>query len=151
LLKLGYIAWSEQDYGEAIRRFRDVLAVEPENAAAHVHLGVSYAAQERFEASLAAYREARRLNPELGPLAEQSIELVTRLPAAKERPGDPQIQARLGELYASDGRSDRAIECFEKVVALEPGRPEGFASLARQYEAEGREADALRAYQRVFE
>ena len=65
LSKLGYIAWSEQDYDEAIRRFQQVLALDPRHAAAYVHLGVSYAAQERYADSIAAYREAGRLQPDL--------------------------------------------------------------------------------------
>jgi tetratricopeptide (TPR) repeat protein len=148
LSKLGYIAWSEQDYDEAIRRFREVLAVDPRHAAAHVHLGVSYAAQERFDASIAAYREAARLQPDLARLVEQSIDLVERLRMARQRPDDPEAQARLGEIYASDGRPDRAIESFEKVIALAPQWPQGFFILARHYEAEDRDADALRAYAR---
>ena len=146
LSKLGYIAWSERQYDEAIRRFREVLAIDPRQAAAYVHLGVSYAAQERFEDSTAAYREAGRLNPDLARLVEQSIDLVNHLQRVKERPDDPVAHAQLGELYAGDGRSDRAIECFEKVVALAPQRPEGFFRLARQYEAEERDAEALRAW-----
>jgi len=148
LSRLGYIAWSEQRYDEAVRRFREVLAIDPRQAAAYVHLGMSYAAQERFEASIAAYREAGHLNPDLGKLVDQSIDLVERLQQAKARPADPDAQRRLGEIYAADGRSDRALECFERVVALAPQRPEGFWSLARQYEAEGRDADALRTYGR---
>lgn len=146
LSKLGYIAWQEQQYDEAIRRFREVLAIDPRQAAAHVHLGVSYVAQERFEESRAAYREAGRLNPDLARLVEQSIDLVNHLERARDRPGDPGAHAELGQLYARDGRSDRAAECFEKVVALAPREAEGFFNLARQYEAEGRDAEALEAY-----
>jgi protein O-GlcNAc transferase len=148
LSKLGYIAWNEQDYGEAIRRFRQVLAVDPRHAPAYIHLGVSYAAQEKFEASIAAYREAKDLRADLAGVVGQSIDLVERLRRAREHPDDPAVQARLGELYASDGRFDRAIECFEKVTALAPRSPQGFLTLGRYYEAEERDADALRAYER---
>src|SRR5439155_11544686 len=148
LSKLGYIAWNEQDYGDAIRRFREVLAVDARNAPAYVHLGVSYAAQGKFEASIAAYQEAKDLRPDLAGVVRQSIDLVVRLRRAKEHPKDPTVQARLGELYASDGRFDRAIECFEKVTALAPHASQGFFTLARYYEAEERDADALRAYNR---
>lgn len=146
LSKLGYIAWNEQEYDEAIRRFQQVLALDPRHAAAYVHLGVNYVAQARFEASIAAYQEARRLRPDLARLVAQSIELVERLQRAKEHPDDPTAQAQLGELYASDGRSDRAIESFEKVIALAPRSPQGFFTLARYYEADERDADALRTY-----
>jgi tetratricopeptide (TPR) repeat protein len=138
LSKLGYIAWNEQDYDEAIRRFRQVLALDPRHAPAYIHLGVSYAAQENFEASITAYQMARDLRADLADVVGQSIDLVERLRRAKEHPNDPAVQAQLGELYASDGRFDRAIACFEKVTALAPDSAQGFFTLARYYEAEER-------------
>jgi spermidine synthase len=146
LSKLGYIAWNEGDYDEAVRRFQQVLKRDPRHAAAYVHLGVNYAAQERFEASIAAYRDAGRLDSSLERLVAQSIELVEHLQQAKQRPADPGAQARLGDLYARDGRLDRAIESFEKVTALAPHSPSAFFTLARYYDAEERDAEALRAY-----
>jgi spermidine synthase len=144
--KLGYIAWNEQQYDEAIRHFQHVLAIEPHNAAAYIHLGVNYAAQGAYEASIAAYREAARLNPEYAALVEQSIDLVQHLQRAKERPADPDVHLQLGKIYAADGRSDRAIEEFEKVVELAPSLAQGFLNLARNYEVEERYTEALEAY-----
>src|SRR4029450_2670450 len=77
--KLGYIAWSEGDYDEAVRRVQQLLAIDPRHATSYVHLGVSYVAQQKFDASIAAYREAGRLQPDLERLAEQSIYVVERL------------------------------------------------------------------------
>jgi spermidine synthase len=148
LSKLGYIAWNEEAYDEAVRRFEQVLAIDPRQAAAHIHLGVSHAARQRFDASIAAYREAARLQPDLARLVEQSIDLVEHLRRAHDHPEDPEAHARLGALYASDGRFDRAIESFERVVALAPRRPGAFFTLARYYEAEERDAEALQAYGR---
>jgi spermidine synthase len=148
--KLGYIAWSEQDYDEAIRRFQRVLVVDSRNAPAYIHLGVSYAAQGNFATSITAYREAQALRPDLAGLVGQSIDLVERLRAAKERPDDAAAQAHLGELYASDRRFDSAIECFEKVTALASRSPQGWFTLARYYEAEERDDDAQRAYDRAL-
>ena len=148
LSKLGYIAWNEGDYDEAVRRFRQVLALDAQQASAYVHLGVSYAAQENFAASIAAYRKAQDLRADLAGVVGQSIDLVERLRRAREHPNDPAVHARLGELYASDRRFDRAIECFEKATALAPDSPEGLFTLARYYEAEERDLEALRAYDR---
>src|SRR5437870_4658961 len=148
LSKLGYIAWHEQDYDAAIRRFRQVLAVDAHQPSAYIHLGVSYAGQANFDASIAAYQKAKELRADLAGVVGQSIDLVERLRRAKEHPNDPAVQERLGELYASDGRFDRAIECFEKVTALAPESPQEFFTLARYYEAEERDAEALRAYDR---
>src|SRR5262249_20400282 len=114
---------NEQDYDEAIRRFRQVLAIDPRHAAAYIHLGVSYAAQGKFEASITSYQQAKDLRADLAGVVEQSIDLVERLRHAKQHPDDPSAQKRLGELYASDGRFDRAIECFEKATTLDPHSP----------------------------
>jgi spermidine synthase len=151
--KLGYIAWNEQQYDEAIRRFRQVLEIDPGNAAAYIHLGTNYAAQEQYEASIAAYRAAGRLNSDadFAHLVEQSIVLVQHLQRAKTHPEDPQVHLELGAIYAADGRSDRAIEMFEKAIQLAPHLPEGFLNLAVNYEAEERNAEALQAYSRVLE
>jgi tetratricopeptide (TPR) repeat protein len=146
LSKLGYIAWNEHDYDEAIRRFRQVLTIDARNAPAYIHLGVTYAAQGNFDASIAAYQEAKDLRPDLTGVVGQSLDLVERLRRARKHPDDPAAQARLGELYASDGRFDSAIECFEKVTSLAPSASQGFFTLARYYEAEERDAEALRAY-----
>ena len=94
--KLGYIAWNEQHYDEAIRRFQQVLAIDPHNAAAYIHLAVNYAAQGGYEASIAAYGEAARLNSEYAALAEQSIELVQHLQRAAQQPDDPEVHFQLG-------------------------------------------------------
>lgn len=151
LSKLGYIAWNEQQYDIAIDYFQRVLQHDPRQAAAYVHLGVNYAALERFDASIAAYRQAGHLNPDLAGVVEQSIQLVQHLQRAKEHPDDPRVHLQLGEIYSADGRADRAIEAFEKVTALVPHLPHGFLHLAINYEAEGRDAEALQAYRRVLE
>jgi spermidine synthase len=151
LSKLGYIAWHEQQYDDAIQHFQQVLAIDPQHAAAYVHLGVNYTAQERFTAATAAYQQAARLNPDFTHLAQQSINLIEHLRQAKERPNDPVVHFQLGEIYSDDGRSDRAIEAFEKVVALAPELPQGWLHLALNYEAEARYAEALQAYHQVLD
>jgi tetratricopeptide (TPR) repeat protein len=151
LSKLGYIAWNEQQYDTAIGYFQRVLQYDAQQAAAYVHLGVNYAAQERFDASIAAYQEAGRRNADLASLVQQSIQLVQHLQRAKEHPDDSMVHFQLGGLYSADGRSDRALEAFEKVAALAPHLPHSFLHLAVNYEAEGRDAEALQAYRRVLE
>ncbi|MEE8285892.1 MAG: tetratricopeptide repeat protein, partial [Gammaproteobacteria bacterium] len=150
LSKLGYIAWNAQRYDDAIGYFQQVLAVAPQHAPAYIHLGVNYAAQERFADSIAAYQEAGRLQPDYAQLVEQSVTLVRHLQAAKAQPDDPRIHFQLGYMYGSDGRSERAIEAFEKVVELAPHLPQAFVNLALNYEAEERYAEALQAYGRLL-
>jgi spermidine synthase len=148
--KLGYIAWNEQRYAEAIQYFQQVLALDPGNAAAYIHLGVNYVAQGSYEASIAAYHEAERLKPEFAHLVAQSIDLVQLIQRAAEYSDDPTVHFQLGLVYAADGRSDRAIAVFERVVGLAPHLWQGFFNLARAYEAEEHYAEALEAYSQVL-
>jgi spermidine synthase len=150
LSKLGYIAWNEQQYDEALQRFQQVLAIDPTQAAAYVHLGVNYTALERFGEAIAAYRQAERLQPSLAHMVQQSINLIEHLQRAREQPDDPLVHFQLGTIYSDDGRSDRAIEAFEKVVALTPQLPQGWLYLAINYEAEARYAEALQACGQVL-
>lgn len=150
LSKLGYIAWNEQQYDAALQRFHQVLAIDPRQAAAYVHLGANYIAQERFAEATAAYQQAGRLNPEYARLVEQSLDLIQHLQHAHERPGDPSVYLQLGTIYAADGRSDRAVEMFEQAVALDPSVAAGWLNLALNYEVEERDAEAMHAYSRVL-
>ena len=150
LSKLGYIAWNEQQYDEALKRFQQVLTIDPTQAAAYVHLGVNYTALERFDEAMAAYRQAERLQPNFAHLVQQSLNLIEHLQRARERPDDPLVHFQLGTIYSDDGRSDRAIEAFEKVVALTPELPQGWLYLGINYEAEARYAEALEAYAQVL-
>jgi tetratricopeptide (TPR) repeat protein len=150
LSKLGYIAWNEQQYDEALKRFQQVLTIDPTQAAAYVHLGVNYTALERFDEAMAAYRQAERLQPNFAHLVQQSLNLIEHLQRARERPDDPLVHFQLGTIYSDDGRSDRAIEAFEKVVALTPELPQGWLYLGINYKAEARYAEALEAYAQVL-
>lgn len=150
LSKLGYIAWNEQQYDAALQRFQQVLAIDPHQAAAYVHLGANYIAQERFAEATAAYQQAGRLNPEYTRLVEQSLDLIQHLQRAHEHPDDPSGYLQLGTIYAADGRSDRAVEMFEKAVALAPSLAAAWLNLALNYDAEERDAEALHAYSRVL-
>src|SRR5205823_3136067 len=65
-------------------------------------------------------------------------------------PDDPSVYLQLGTIYASDGRSDRAVEMFEKAVALTPSLVAGWLNLALNYEAEERDTESMYAYRRVL-
>ena len=149
--KLGYIAWSEQDYDEAIRRFRRVLAVDAHNAPAYIHLGVNYAAQGKFEASIAAYREAIRLRPHDPNLAEvyhqlgkalahqgawrDAIETYQAL--ARVKPDDPRVKHLLGDAHRvlgltllEKGELSQAIEQLGMTLRFDPANEEAKRALA---------------------
>jgi spermidine synthase len=149
--KLGYIAWNVQEYDAAVQYFTRVLQHDPQNVAAYLHLGVNYVAQEQFDLARAAYLQAARLRPDYQELVQQSLMLIQLLQQAREHPDDHMAHLRLGEIYSADGRADRAIAAFEKVVELAPQLPQGLFYLALSYDAEERYTEAREMYRRTLE
>ena len=68
-----------------------------------------------------------------GPLAEKLFRQ-----ALQRQPGDPAIEARLGEALRIQGRLRPAAECFERVLRARPEDLSTWLALARVREAEGR-------------
>jgi tetratricopeptide (TPR) repeat protein len=90
-----------EDYPDAIRRHREVLQREPDNALAHYHLGFAYGAIGEHRQEVAQY--------------EKAIELGLN---------DWQLFLNLGLLYAQDGRLASALDVTRLATLLGPYRPE---------------------------
>lgn len=94
-------AWQTHQAGnvaaaEAV--YRQVLARQPQHAAAHVYLGIALFDQRRFLESAAAYRTALAITPEF-PIAWNNLGNTLRM---------------LGDVEQAD-------LCFQKALALQPG------------------------------
>jgi tetratricopeptide (TPR) repeat protein len=61
---LGVIATHRGDLGEAMPRLERTVAAHPDEPEFHVHLGLAYAASDRFDDAIACYRRALALAPE---------------------------------------------------------------------------------------
>jgi tetratricopeptide (TPR) repeat protein len=109
-------------FEEASGRFKQAVSSAPDYLPARVGL-----AETTFEAG--ALEESRRL-----------FELLTG-----ERRAAPAVELGLGRLDAAAGRHDRAIEHFERAIALVPEFGAAWYALALSYRAMGRTDDAQRA------
>ncbi|NLG09478.1 MAG: tetratricopeptide repeat protein [Deinococcales bacterium] len=76
LNNLGYAQLEVGRFDLALDSLRRAIAANPENAQAHLNLGVAYYAVQRYEDAIAAFAEAGRLDPGLSPTAETLIEDV---------------------------------------------------------------------------
>ncbi len=116
-------------YEEAIAAWRQVLAADPEDAAANRNLSATLLAAGHPEEAAAQSRKTRE------------IELRK---AAEDNPGDPAPHNELGALLLDRGHPGDALAEFRKAVALEPGSAAAHANLGRALAAKG-ESERARA------
>jgi DNA-binding transcriptional MerR regulator len=119
----------ESDPVHAAHTYRQVLALDPQHAAAHVNLG--------------------RLLHEAGEIAEAESHYRATLALR----GDDAIAAfNLAVAIEDQGRTDEALEQYERALAIDSGNPDAHYNAARLYEKSGQLAAAfrhLRAYREL--
>jgi tetratricopeptide (TPR) repeat protein len=69
---------------QAIAKFEEAIAMERDNAQAHLNLGVAYKLKGNTGAARAAFQKAKACDPE-GPTAAEADRLMASLPVAAER------------------------------------------------------------------
>ena len=112
---------------EAEGLYRNLLAVEPENADALHRLGV--------------------LAMQKGDLTS-AIDLIGR--AAGARPGSANIHASLGQALSAAGRAQEAIAAFERALALRGDLAEALFGLGIALQNVGDRERAVEVYQRLL-
>jgi Flp pilus assembly protein TadD len=110
-----------EDYPEAAKLHRILIAAHPDDALAHYHLGFAYGMLGRHTEELAEYRRAVSLG-----LKKWDLFL------------------NLGLVYLQDGNTDAATDALATAVALGPGHPEAHFNLGLAYERRGMLAEARR-------
>ena len=110
-----------EDYPEAAKLHRILVAAHPDDALAHYHLGFAYGMLGRHTDELAEYRQAVSLG-----LKQWDLFL------------------NLGLVYLEDGNTDAATGALATAVALGPGHAEAHFNLGLVYERRGKLAEARR-------
>jgi Flp pilus assembly protein TadD len=108
-----------EDYPQAARYHRELLAAHSDDALAHYHLGFAYGMMGRRGGEIAEYRKAAALG-----LADWGLYL------------------NLGRAYLERGDLDPAVDALRKAAALGPNHPEAHFNLALAYERRGMLAPA---------
>jgi Flp pilus assembly protein TadD len=75
---LGSIYYKRARYGLAIKHLEQAVAIEPDNALFHYHLGLAYAGGADPDRASDALRQAVRLNPRLAGARDALASLSTR-------------------------------------------------------------------------
>lgn len=110
-----------EDYPEAAKLHRALIAAHPDDALAHYHLGFAYGMLGRHAEELTEYRRAVSLG-----LKQWDLSL------------------NLGLAYLEDGNINAATDALATAVALGPGHAEAHFNLGLAYERRGMLAEARR-------
>jgi Flp pilus assembly protein TadD len=72
---------------EAIKEFREAIALDPDLADAHNNLGIALIAKDRVDEAIEAYREAIELDPENEDFT-QNLEIALEAQAGLQETGE---------------------------------------------------------------
>ncbi len=131
-----------QRIDDAIREWRESIALCPDNREALFNLGVALAQRGDVDPALTCFREVARLDPAFAPAhAQLGSILLGRDQAGLAIPEfetavrlDPTLAAAqnsLGVALAAEGRVDEAITHFAEAVRLRPDLADARANFAR--------------------
>ena len=134
-LTRGWSLHQSGKHAEAERIYRQVLALEPNNANAWCYLGIVCYDQERWDESLAAYRRAIKLQPQfpiaynnLGNVLRQMRRIGESLAAfdesLRQNPSYLSPHKNRGTTLLWEGMIEQADASFRKARELKPDDPE---------------------------
>jgi tetratricopeptide (TPR) repeat protein len=139
-------ALRRNDQDSAAREFRDVLALDPENAEARANLGVMAFARGDLTSASADLRLALRSRPSLTKveallgISERRLgdgAAESHLRKAFGDLQDPKLRVQVGmelvALYYGQGNRDHALPVVEKLVEIDPDNPDVLYTAQRLY------------------
>jgi tetratricopeptide (TPR) repeat protein len=141
---IGNIYFKIHDYQKSIQSYKEVIALNSEDAMGYYNLGcVHHAAQDFDEAencwkSAIKHEKGKKRIKDRDKISEDelSVSLIVF-----DRPISFRAHKSLGRLYLDRNSPDMALNEFEKAVELEPGDPEPYYELGKIYKAKSEEEE----------
>jgi Tfp pilus assembly protein PilF len=142
LLREAYRRQMAGDLEQAVALYRQSIALHP-TAEAHTFLGWTYSFQDRLDDAIAECKQAIAVDPDFGnpyndigsyliklDKLDEAIPWLEAAIAAKRYEPRHYPHCNLGQLYWRKGLLGRAVEEFERALAIEPDYPFARAALA---------------------
>jgi tetratricopeptide (TPR) repeat protein len=161
--------YGEEKFKKAIAEYEAALQLNPKLKAAYYYLGSSYImvykpgddseknkefgvkATEYLQKALEMDPENKNIIQALGDINDKmrNFELAEKyyLQVQKFTPNDPVSYYNLAGFYNNNAKYDKAIEMYEKRIALNPADPEGYLYLAGFYQDKRKWDDAIRNHE----
>ncbi|MBI1914048.1 MAG: tetratricopeptide repeat protein [Planctomycetes bacterium] len=146
---------------ERVRFASICVALQPDNAGAHLNLGNAFKHQGKLEEAMTAYRQAIALKPKYfaayyglafvfyyqGKLEEAIAELRRVIDL---KPDFVDAHRNLGMALSEQGNLDEAIAEYRKAIDLEPNNASAHHSIGIVFEKQGKGDQAIAAYRKAI-
>jgi superkiller protein 3 len=128
-------------HAEAIEKFQQALALDPQRVSILGNMAESYRKLGKLQEALDTYKKAIAMNPNesayytnMGVVLDQMGKSQESLEAYKKAAalnpgGGAQSHFNLGVNFANNGKMDEAIEAFRKALAVDPNFAEAYYQL----------------------
>lgn len=135
-------AW-DQNWSAAITAYGRALQEFPEDADAHIHMGLALLKAGRLDDALKVYMRAHQINQADPIPLEKSADVLERMGRLREA---AQQYVNVAEMYLGQRDIDKAIANWDKATRLTPGLVSVHLKLAQAYERIGNKQKAVREY-----
>ena len=149
-------------FDEAIAKFDAALKVRPDNPGLLTLKGVLLQVSGKDAEAVPAYEAALRINPRLGPAANNLAYIYDQTPEKRDKalelaqtakellPDDPRVSDTLGWILHRRGVNDRAIALISESAAKLPDNPEVQFHLGMAFRQAGKPKEAQVALERAL-
>lgn len=160
------VVWllSGDSHGEALRRIRDALALQPDDGHFHFLHGIAQASDaSAIDPAIGAFRRALEIEPEMdrvwleiGRLEDTRHHYAAAVEAyrteLKSEPDSSESHRSLGLVLERVGKYSEAAEHFERSVELDSSQPDlSIRRAAIAYQVEGNPSEAIEVLGGVLE
>lgn len=166
LTKVGWV-------DEALKEYRRIIEINPRNAIAHNNLGVTLLGQGKAEEAMQEFKTAIEIEEgyadahnNLGNVYYKKGMLSPSVPAKQafinsaksefekalqSNPNHSDAWSNLGDIYLDQGDFEKAIECYNRVIAVNPYHIKSLLNLGGAYFKRDQFDGALQVYRRILE
>ena len=159
---LGVLASQSGNQPVAIDLIGKAIAIKPQSAVHHYHLGNALQAHGRLDEAVVAYQRAVRLNPndaESHSNLGHTLRLLGRLDeaiascqrAVELSPRDAQAHNNLGTALQARGELELAVTSFRRALEVQPNYSEVYSNLGNALQEQGQLDQAMASYQRALQ
>lgn len=136
------------DLSNAAACYRQAIATNPDNDAAHNNLGLILTHHRQYDDAIVHFKRSISLNNKalnsffmLGIIAHQLGKIDEAFTyfsqAISIQPDFPEALDRLGRLYREQGNLAASVDCYRKAISIDPTMPDMYSHLLMTLQFEG--------------